>query len=238
MTSTYSAAQLFKVGSPLRDVKFSASPSVPSTKIRIAVSYVALSPLDIWRSKFGLLVKAENLPMTLGGTFAGKVLQIGDEVPKNLEFGVQVGELVSGWAGGLSGSMQEILDVEWWCVSKVSIEEKRERRVLQRWRVWVTAKAQPTSRSCSFPLRFLEKWSKHLLLLSETVSRLQSGLSPKEVSDSRFQSSSRIRRLKKKIRTFWFGVELQVSVNSQSRSSNTQVTRTSTSLLLPSITRV
>lgn len=91
------------------------------TKIKIAVSYVALSPLDVWRSRYGLLIKDEDLPKTLGGTFSGNILEIGKQVPQaEGELRLKTGDLVSGWAAGLGGSMEEIIDVEWWCVSKVS----------------------------------------------------------------------------------------------------------------------
>jgi len=120
MTSTHSAAQLVKVNSHLQDFQVPTRITAP-TKIKIAVSYVALSPLDVWRSRYGLLIKDEDLPKTLGGTFSGNILEIGKQVPQaEGELRLKTGDLVSGWAAGLGGSMEEIIDVEWWCVSKVS----------------------------------------------------------------------------------------------------------------------
>ena len=111
---SHSAAVFTAVGAPLQD-RAVPTPKVGEEEVQVRVRYVSLSPLDIWRSRHGLLAASDSI---LGGTFAGEVLAVGNKVPS--EDGAAVGDLVSGYSGQLGiGSHQQVTTVPWWCMSKV-----------------------------------------------------------------------------------------------------------------------
>lgn len=113
---SHKAAVLTKVGAPLEDVMV-PTPKLGEDEVLVEVQYICLSPLDIWRSKQGLLTET---PKILGGAFSGRVAALGPKVVDRHD--LAVGVAVSCFSGHLGiGAHQQYVVVPWWCLSKVCL---------------------------------------------------------------------------------------------------------------------